>query len=50
MVNITINKKKISVPEGTTILAAAKNHLYQFPEGAGSKKDGRAADFVPAQL
>lgn len=31
MVNITINKKKISVPEGTTILAAAKNSGIEIP-------------------
>lgn len=31
MVNITINKKNIAVPEGTTILAAAKNSGIEIP-------------------
>lgn len=31
MVNITINKKKISVPEGTTIMAAARSSGIEIP-------------------
>lgn len=31
MVNLTINKKKISVPEGTTIMNAAKNSGIEIP-------------------
>ena len=31
MVNLTINKKKVSVPEGTTIMNAAKNSGIEIP-------------------
>ncbi len=32
MVNIIINRQKVCVPEGTTILEAAKKNRNQYPD------------------